>query len=157
MLGNLIEKNPDLILRMFNEGHLVCNHTYRHDPMTGKSPEEIDAELSKLEQTCLDFTGHELSKYYRPPEGKFTEETLNAVNDLGYKTIFWSFAYADWDNNAQPSEVSAIKKILDNTHNGEIMLLHPTSSTNAKILGQIIDTLIGEGYRFGTLDELSVT
>lgn len=154
VLGNLIEKNSDLICRMFDEGHLVCNHTYRHTPMIGKSPDEIRDELSKLEKVCFEMTGKEMSKYYRPPEGKFTESTLKSVKDLGYKTVFWSFAYSDWDNNNQPSKEAALKKILDNTHPGEIMLLHPTSSTNAQILATVIDTLRGDGYRFGTLDEL---
>jgi peptidoglycan-N-acetylmuramic acid deacetylase len=154
VLGNLIKSNPELIARMFNEGHLVCNHTYSHDPMLNKSEEEIKNELAKLEETCLNLTGKEMSKYYRPPEGRFSEQTLNSVKNLGYKTIFWSFAYADWDNNSQPSKEKALKKILDNVHNGEIMLLHPTSETNANILNDVIDSLLSEGYRFGTLDEL---
>ena len=154
VLGNLIEKNPDLICRMFDEGHLVCNHTYRHTPMTDKTPDEIQNELSRLEKTCLEMTGKEMSKYYRPPEGRFNEKTLSSIKNLGYKTVFWSFAYADWDNNNQPSKEAALKKILDNTHNGEIMLLHPTSATNAAILADVIDSLRADGYRFGTLDEL---
>jgi peptidoglycan-N-acetylmuramic acid deacetylase len=73
---------------------------------------------------------------------------------MGYKTVFWSFGYDDWDNNRQMSLEKAKKKILDNIHNGEIMLLHPTSSTNAAILGDVIRELKAQGYRFGTLDEL---
>jgi peptidoglycan-N-acetylmuramic acid deacetylase len=80
---------------------------------------------------------------------------MQYANDLGYKTIFWSFAYADWDNNAQPSGEEAKIKILSNIHNGEIMLLHPTSETNAKILRDIIKELKSQGFRFGTLDELT--
>ena len=77
------------------------------------------------------------------------------AQSLGYKTVFWSFAYADWDNAKQPSEESAIKKILDNTHNGAIILLHPTSSTNAAILPRLIKEWRAMGYRFGSLDELN--
>ena len=138
ILGNLIEKNNELVMRMFDEGHLVCNHTYSHNPMINRSKTEIEAELSKLERVCIEKTGKTISKYYRPPEGRFDEASMRYVNELGYKTIFWSFAYADWDNNDQMSLDSAKKKIMENVHNGEIMLLHPTSSTNAKIISDII-------------------
>jgi peptidoglycan-N-acetylmuramic acid deacetylase len=154
VLGNLIEKNTDLILRMYDEGHLVCNHTYSHAAMVGKTKAEFMRELDRLEQTCLEKTGKSLARYYRPPEGKFDLESLTYADEMGYKTIFWSFAYADWDNNRQMSMDSAKKKILDNIHNGEVMLLHPTSATNAAILGDVIDELRLQGYRFGTLDEL---
>ncbi len=154
VLGNLIEKNTDLIERMFNEGHLVCNHTYSHKSMIGKTKDEISSELARLENTCIEKTGKSLSKYYRPPEGKFDEQSMQYINELGYKTVFWSFAYADWDNNRQMSLDNAKKKILDNIHNGEVMLLHPTSATNAAILKDIIVELKNQGYRFGSLDEL---
>jgi len=95
-----------------------------------------------------------MSKFFRPPEGTFSENLLKIADGLGYKTVLWSFAYADWDNGAQMSEDTAIKKILDNLHNGEIMLLHPTSATNAKIMKRLITELKDQGYRFATLDEL---
>lgn len=154
ILGNLIEKNADLVCRMFDEGHTVCNHTYSHKAMIGKSKSEFENELIKLEKTCLEVTGHEISKYYRPPEGKFDEESLKYADELGYKTIFWSFAYADWDNTKQMSYEKAKNKILENIHNGEIMLLHPTSATNAEILKDVIHEIKAQGFRFGTLDEL---
>lgn len=154
VLGNLIDKNSDLVLRMFEEGHLVCNHTYSHGKMVGRSKEEFAAELKRLEAKCKEKTGHSLSAFYRPPEGRFDEESLRFADELGYCTVFWSFAYADWDNAKQMSPSAAKKKILDNVHNGEIMLLHPTSATNAEVLGEIISILKAQGYRFGTLDEL---
>jgi peptidoglycan-N-acetylmuramic acid deacetylase len=154
ILGNLIEKNADLVCRMFDEGHTVCNHTYSHKSMVGKTKTEFEAELCRLEKTCFDVTGRSLSKYYRPPEGKFDEESLKYANELGYKTVFWSFAYADWDNGKQMSYENAKNKIFENLHNGEIMLLHPTSATNAEILKDVIREIKAQGYRFGTLDEL---
>ena len=154
VLGNLVKSNPDLICRMFDEGHLVCNHTYSHKTMVGKSTDAFSAELNALKNACHEELGRDISYYYRPPEGRFDEASLNYANELGYKTIFWSFAYADWDNNKQMSADKAKKKILDNVHNGEIMLLHPTSATNAAILDEVIVTLKSQGYRFGTLDEL---
>ena len=155
ILGNLIKQNTALVCRMFDEGHTVCNHTYSHKSMVGKSKAEFEAELNKLENTCLEQTGQSMSKYYRPPEGKFDEDSLRYANELGYKTVFWSFAYADWDNAKQPSPEKAKAKILDNLHNGEIMLLHPTSATNAEILKDVICEIKAQGYRFGSLEELS--
>ena len=155
VLGNLIRSNTDLVKRMFDEGHLVCNHTYCHKSMVNLSIEEFSSELSRLEDACLECTGHELSKYYRPPEGKFDIESLKHARDMGYKTVFWSIAYADWDNNNQMSEERAMAKILDNLHNGAIILLHPTSKTNANIISSLIEKIKAQGYRFGSLDEIA--
>ena len=155
ILGNMIERFPNLVLRMRDEGHLVCNHTYSHNDMSAVSDEgEFGAELTKLADAYRALTGDEMAKYYRPPEGRFSERNLKCASALGYKTVFWSFAYADWDNNKQPSAEYAMKKILDNIHPGAVMLLHPTSKTNADIIGGLIDKLKSDGYRFGTLDEL---
>ena len=154
VLGNLVERNTDLILRMQKEGHLVCNHTYSHKAMVGKSREEFEVELKRLEEICLEKTGKPIDKYYRPPEGKFDEASLQYASEMGYKTVFWSFAYADWDNQAQMPTEKAKQKILENLHNGEVILLHPTSSTNAAVLADVIDSILASGYRFGTLDQL---
>lgn len=154
VLGNLIKRDTALVKRMFVEGHLVCNHTYSHGSMVGKSCEEFGAELKRLEDACRETLGEELAKYYRPPEGKFDRDSLEYAKKLGYKTVFWSFAYADWDNAKQPDTAAAKKKIFDNIHNGAIILLHPTSATNAAILEDVIIELKAQGYRFGSLDEL---
>ncbi len=154
ILGNLVVRESSLVTRMFDDGHFVCNHTYYHKPMIGKSFEEFRNELEHLEASCLKETGHEMKKYYRPPEGKFDEKTLEYAQNLGYKTVFWSFAYADWDNNKQPNTEKAKQKILENIHNGEVILLHPTSSANAAVLRDVIKELKSQGYRFGNLDEL---
>ena len=155
VLSNLIDKNPELIKRMANEGHLVCNHTSKHPDMSKITDiDDFKRELCVLEELCYERTGVTVSKYFRPPEGKFSRDTLKLANQLGYKTIFWSFAYADWNNNDQMSEASAKNKILSNVHNGAIILLHPTSETNAKILDDVIKELKDQGYRFGSLDEL---
>ncbi len=154
VLGNVLESHTEIAKRMFDEGHLVCNHTYSHKAMVGISEECFINELKKLENSCIELTGNQLSKYYRPPEGRFDEASLSYAQKMGYKTVFWSFAYADWDNNKQMSSEKAKSKILDNIHNGEIMLLHPTSTTNAEILQEIIQELKRQGYRFGSLEEL---
>ena len=113
------------------------------------------AELQELEALYTDTTGKTLAKYYRPPEGRFNRSNLECADQNGYKTVFWSFAYPDWDNEKQMSPQRAKSIIMENIHNGEVMLLHPTSATNAEILGDVIRELKREGYRFGSLDELT--
>lgn len=158
VLDNLIIRNTELVKRMADEGHYVCNHTAKHPDMTKYNDiNSFKNELDKLETVYREYIGAEMKKYYRPPEGKFNEQNLKFANELGYKTIFWSFAYADWDNNNQPGEEYAIKKITENTHNGMVVLLHPTSKTNADILDRVMTMWENEGYRFGTLDELTCT
>lgn len=155
VLDNIILKNTDLVTRMADEGHLVCNHTKNHKDLSRCSNEEIIDNLTDLEKLYEEKTGKELSKYFRFPEGKYSEAALECVNNMGYKTIFWSFAYDDWDNSRQPNYKSAINKILSNTHNGAVILLHPTSKTNAKILPILIEKWQNQGYSFGTLDDLT--
>ena len=154
VLDNIIRRNTDLIIRMAKNGHVVANHSAHHKDMTEMSYEECERELTELESVYKELTGYTLSKFFRPPEGKCSKKLLDNVSALGYKTVFWSFAYADWDNNRQPDKEYAIKLITDNTHNGEIILLHPTSKTNAAILDSLITKWKDEGYRFATLDEL---
>lgn len=155
ILENLVLRNTELVKRMADEGHTVCNHTARHKNMSLVHDEaEFAAELERMEKVYNEKTGRELSKFYRPPEGAFSEANLDFAAKLGYSTVFWSFAYADWDNNKQMSGDKAIEKIMKHIHNGEIMLLHPTSATNAAILDEVLTRLEADGWRFGTLDEL---
>ena len=154
VLKNLISKNPELIKRMIDEGHIVANHTSTHIDIT-KSTNKLKAELEELEKSFHELTGKEMPKYFRCPEGKFNESSLKLLNNLGYKTFFWSNAYADWDNNNQMSNEKAKEKILSNIHNGAIILLHPTSSTNANILKDIIIELKAQGYSFGSINDLA--
>ncbi len=155
ILKNLIERNGDLVCRMAAEGHTVANHTMRHRDMTKFTVyDDFKAELDGLAELYKLTTGCEMAHYYRPPEGRFSESNLKFASEAGYSTVLWSFAYADWDNDRQPSEVEAMEKVLQNTHDGAVILLHPTSATNAAILGRLIDEWRKMGYRFGTLDEL---
>ena len=156
ILGGLVRHYPDLVRRMADEGHLVCNHTLRHKDMSQADDAAFLDELQSLENLYREQTGREMALYYRPPEGRFSRENLECAKKNGYKTIFWSFAYPDWDNDKQMSYDKAKKIIMENIHNGEVMLLHPTSSTNAAILGEVIRELKAEGFRFGTLDELTL-
>ncbi len=157
VLENLVVRNPELIKRMNDEGHLICNHTRSHPDMTKcNSIEAFREQLESMSSVLYDTCGVKMASYYRPPEGRFSEQNLEFAESLGYKTVLWSFGYADWDNNRQPSADYAVKKILDNAHPGEIMLLHPTSKTNADILDRVLTRLEKDGYRFASLDELGV-
>lgn len=155
ILDNMIIKNCDIVKRMIEEGHTVANHTLKHKDMSKiTNINDFENELSSLEKLFEKEFSVKMAKYYRPPEGKFTEANLKYAQDLGYKTIMWSFAYADWDNSNQPSCEYALNKILNNVHNGEVMLLHPTSATNAEIMPALIKELKKQGFRFGDMDEL---
>ena len=155
ILGNVIERNTELVRRMVDEGHTVGNHTVHHKNMAEADEKTLLEELHALESLYEEKIGGKLSSYYRPPEGRFSKENLLCAKENGYTTVFWSFAYPDWDNGRQMPTEMAKRIILENAHNGEIMLLHPTLATNAEILGEVIRTLKSEGYRFGTLDELT--
>lgn len=155
VLPALIRQHGELINRMVTENHTVCNHSYSHKNLSQSSKAELKEEIEKLEAVFTECTGKQMSRYFRPPEGTYSEQMLSSLQELGYVPVFWSFAYADWDNNAQKSTDWAKEKILSNVHNGMVMLLHPTSATNAAILDEVITELKARGYRFGTLDELS--
>lgn len=156
VLGNLVIKNTALLTRMYDEGHLVCNHTSRHPDMSKKtSKEEFEGELARLNTLLYEYCGQQAAPFYRPPEGRFSRSNLRFARECGYKTVFWSYAYADWDNGKQMSREKALQKLKDHTHNGEVLLLHPTSSTNAAILDEYLCYLEAEGYSFGTLYALT--
>ena len=155
LVGNYLEKNADLVRRMVSEGHIVGNHTMHHLDMSKIS--DLNAfrkELEDLEALYRQITGQEMPKYYRPPQGVYSESNLQMAKQLGYKTVFWSLAYVDWNNDSQPTAEYAFSKLLPRTHNGAVILLHSTSKTNAAILEQLIQKWKAMGYRFGTLEEL---
>ena len=153
ILGHLITSEPELVKRMAAEGHTVGNHTVNHGNMSQRGEKEILEELFHLETMYRDLTGVEMSRYYRPPEGRFSKENLEVLQKNGYQTLFWSFAYPDWDNQKQMDRQKAKRIIMENLHNGEVMLLHPTSSVNAEILGEVVREAKAQGYRFASPEE----
>lgn len=155
LVGNYIRQSPDLVRQMVAEGHTVGNHTMHHYDMSRLSDKAaFSKELTDLEALYKETVGQELPKFYRPPQGIYSEENLKMAQELGYKTLFWSLAYVDWNNDSQPTKEAAFAKLLPRTHNGAVVLLHSTSKTNAEILGELIDKWREAGYRFGTLEEL---
>lgn len=155
VVGNYIDTAPALVQRMVDEGHIVGNHTLHHPDMSAiASQEAFAAELDGLAEKFTALTGQPMQKFYRPPQGKFSEENLKQAQALGYKTIFWSLAYVDWYTDNQPTEEQAFSKLVPRIHNGAIVLLHSTSETNARILDELLTRWEEQGYTFGRLDEL---
>ena len=142
----------DLVKRMIDERHIVGNHTVNHKSMPELSDDELKDELLKLNQALYEKFEYEM-RYMRPPKGEFSERTLKRTDELGFKTVMWSFAYVDWNEDSQPSNEEALKMVTSNFHNGEIMLLHATSKTNSEIMGQIIDDAREQGYIFKNINE----
>ncbi len=155
LVGDYLERNGDLVRRMVAEGHIVGNHTASHPNMSKISTlEEFQKELTRVEDLFRDITGKELPKFYRPPQGVYSQKNLEHARQLGYKTVFWSLAYADWDNQNQPTREYALGKLLPRTHNGAVILLHSTSKTNARILDALLTEWEQQGYRFESIDKL---
>lgn len=155
VVGNMIESAPDIIRRMAAEGHIVGNHTYHHPDMSAISDaSDFKAELDALSALYEETVGQPLPMYYRPPQGKYSEENLKQAQALGYKTIFWSLAYVDWYVDDQPTAEAAYAKLLPRIHDGAIVLLHSTSRTNAEILDDLLTKWEEMGYTFASLDEL---
>lgn len=155
LVGNFIEKNPDLVKRIVDEGHIVGNHTYSHPDMSAISDaDSFKSEINKLENAYTTVTDKELPKFYRPPQGKYSEINLQMAKDLGYTTVFWSLAYVDWYQDKQPSEEAALKTLTSRIHPGAILLLHSTSGTNAKILDKLLTEYEKMGYTFHPLTDI---
>ncbi len=155
VVGNYIETSPELVRRMAEEGHIVANHTYHHPDMGSISDAEtFRQELEELEELYKEVTGQEMVKYYRPPQGKYSEANLQMAEELGYRTFFWSLAYVDWLQDDQPTKEEAFEKLLGRIHPGAIVLLHSTSSTNAAILDELLTKWEEMGYSFAALTEM---
>ena len=155
LVGNYLQQNPDLVRRMVDEGHLVGNHTMHHYDMSKISDKgAFTKELSDLETLFKEITGKDMPKYYRPPQGIYSEENLKMAKELGYRTVFWSLAYVDWNNDAQPTAEQAFSKLLPRIHNGAVVLLHSTSATNAEILDELLTKWESMGYSFAPITQL---
>lgn len=151
--GPYLEGQGELIKRMIDEGHIVGNHTVNHLNLPKQSPETIKSEITRLNDKCNELYGYKM-EYMRPPEGEFSEMSLAVTNDLNMKTVMWSFAYKDWDINAQGGADYAYDSVMPYLHNGAVILLHAVSSDNAAALERIIKDALAQGYTFKALDEL---
>lgn len=154
IVGNYLSTSPDLVKRMVEEGHIVGNHSYHHPDMSGMGKEEFAKELGELETLYEQTIGTPMEKYYRPPQGKYSSNSLQIAKDMGYQTIFWSLAYVDWNQDSQPTHEEAFDKLLKRVHPGAVVLLHNTSKTNGEILDELLTKWEEMGYSFKSLDEL---
>ena len=145
----------ELLKRMSNEGHIIANHSVNHKSMPKITDENaFNAELIGVEQAVNSIPGCRMSKYFRPPEGTFSELSLYYTQKLGYKSVFFSLAYEDYNVDKQPDPEEAKVKLLKNTRSGMICLLHAVSKTNSIILDSLIKEWKRQGYEFKTLDDL---
>lgn len=149
--GSYIEKNPELIKRMLQEGHKVGNHTINHPSLPEIDNAQLERELVGLEERFYELYG-ERFEYMRPPMGEYSERALAAAQQLGYKTVFWSFAYKDYDVNDQKGQEYAYNKIMSNLHNGAVLLLHAVSKDNAEVLDKLIKDIRAQGYEIKPFD-----
>lgn len=156
VVGTYIESDPELVKRMAEEGHIVGNHTWHHPDMSQIATlDTFKKELVDVEDAYREVTGEGMTKFYRPPQGKYSESNLQMAQELGYKTFFWSLAYVDWYDDNQPTKEEAFDKLLGRIHPGAIVLLHSTSDTNSLILDELIQKWEEMGYTIRPLTELS--
>lgn len=156
VVGNFLETSPEMVKRMIVEGHTVGNHTYHHLDMSSiSSMDAFKKETQDVENLFEQITGTPITKFYRPPQGKYNIENLKMAKELGYHTFFWSLAYVDWYQDKQPTKDEAFGKLLKRIHPGAIVLLHSTSSTNAQILDELLTKWEEMGYTIKPLTELA--
>lgn len=141
------KRQPELVQRMIDEGHTVGSHSWHHYSMPDLSVEDATKEIMDLHDYMVENFGVCMNKF-RPPKGEYSDLSLAITSDLGYETVLWSFAYADWDPDKQPEPSASLQKLIDRAHPGAIYLLHSVSATNAEILGDFIDAMTELGYTF---------
>ena len=146
--GDFAKAEPELVQRMIDEGHVVGNHSWKHPNYSGLSVEEAEQDLMKLHDYVKENFNYTM-RYFRFPAGNFSERALAEVQQLGYKSLFWSFAYKDWLTDDQPDEAESLTKIVDSACPGMVYLLHAVSKTNANVLADVIDGVVAKGFTWG--------
>lgn len=156
VVGHYLESAPEMVKRMVEEGHTVGNHTYHHPDMSKISDASaFEKEMEGVSDLYRELTGCEITKFYRPPQGKYSTSNLQMAKDMGYKTFFWSLAYVDWNVDAQPSHEEALQKLTGRIHPGAIVLLHNTSKTNGEIMDELLSKWEEMGYTFEALENVA--
>lgn len=158
VVGHFLETAPELVKRMVEEGHVVGNHTYHHPDMSAISEKTaFQKELDDVADLFHEITGENLSRFYRPPQGKCNIQNMIMARECGYQTVFWSLAYVDWDMEKQPRHEEAFEKLTSRIHPGAIVLLHNTSQTNGEILDELLAKWEEMGYSFAPLADLEIS
>ncbi len=145
--GDYAKSEPQLVNRMLKEGHAIGNHGMKHLKASTLSDDALREEIGTLHDYVVETYGYEM-QYFRPPCGDYDERALRIAQEMGYKTVFWSFAYVDWNTDAQPDLLTAKETLVDAAHPGAIYLLHSVSASNTAVLGDVIAELKAKGYRF---------
>lgn len=143
--------NPELIQRMIDEGHAIGNHSVRHLSMPTLDEQAAANEIAELHNYMVDNYNYQMT-LFRPPMGEWSTRTLAIANKLGYKTVFWSYAYLDYDVKKQIGVDKAFPKVTKAAHNGAIYLLHAVSKDNADMLGNVIDRFREDGFTLELLN-----
>jgi peptidoglycan-N-acetylmuramic acid deacetylase len=156
LTGGYIRANRGMTRRLAAHGHLLCNHTWSHADMVVKarSRSAFTRELRATERAYHAATGGKLARFFRPPFGTYSARSLQLAEQLGYVTVFWSFAHYDYDEGAQPPVSVTLQRILAAGYPGAVYLLHASSRSNVNALSKAIHGLKARGFRFATLDEL---
>lgn len=154
VLKSYIKSVPDVVKRMAEEGHIVANHSASHISNPTLTDDEMVYEILETARYYTEITGLEMAPFYRPPSGEYSARTLDITEKTGYKSVFWSFAYEDWLVDKQPGAAVAYDTVINNAHNGCILLLHSVSQSNTEALPFIIDSLKEQGFTFKTLYDL---
>ena len=145
LTGPYAKTESALVQRMIDEGHILGNHGMTHASLPTLSDENAKEEIMSLHNYVMNNYGYQM-QYFRCPCGEYSEKALETAQNCGYKTLFWSSAYVDWKTDQQPSPQEGLQKLTESAHGGEILLLHSVSSTNAEILGDLIDSFRAMGY-----------
>jgi peptidoglycan-N-acetylmuramic acid deacetylase len=156
LTGPYIRGNRGMVRSLAAHGHLLCNHSWSHANMVVKarSRSVFTHELRATERACRAATGDSLARFFRPPFGTYSARSLQLAEQLGYATVFWSFAHHDYDEGAQPPVSVTLRRIVNAAAPGVVYLLHASSRSNVNVLAKAIHGIKLRGYRFATLDEL---
>ncbi len=147
-----IKSNPEKVDRMIKEGHIVGNHSANHPVFPDISRTKMADELYKVDEYLQKHFNYK-NVYFRFPTGAYSENALELVTSVGYKSVFWSVAHGDYDTDKQPSVEETFNTVTGRFHPGAVILLHAISTSNTEALGDIIDEAVSQGYTFKTLDD----
>lgn len=151
LVGTYIKENPQLVKRMLDEGHYIGNHSMTHPCLPVVSNDRLISEMVGLDNYVYDNFKYDM-KYFMPPSGEYSEKVLAAAKEMNYTSIFWSFAYLDYDEKNQKGTEYAYNKVISNLHNGAIIFLHTVSKDNANALDKILKQIKHEGFTISQMD-----
>ncbi len=152
LIGEKVDKNPDIVRRIVEEGHIVANHTYSHSglfPLSGKG--KVMQELQKCGESIKNAIGR-YPLLFRPPFGVTNPIIGRAVNAQGLKTIGWSIRSLDTVDGKTRAEI--LRKVEAKLHPGAIILLHDRCAKSDELLESIIESALNRNYSFIPLDKM---